>query len=211
MPEPIRLWGAGTSRTLRPVWVAEELQIPYELMPIGPRTGETETPEYGALNPKRKIPFLEDGDFRLSESVAICRYLIEAYPGESIYRPSGMSERAREDEWCCYFYGELDESALYVMRRHGDLGHLYGASAEVVASAGRYADRHLGVIEQQMAGSEFVMAGGFGLADVLLMTCLDWAVAYGLDLPPGLADYRQRINGRDAYQRAIAENFKNRD
>lgn len=210
MSEPVRFWGAGTSRTLRPIWVAEELGIPYELMPIGPRTGETQTPEYGALNPKRKIPFLEAGAFQLSESVAICRYLIETHPGETIYRPSSATERAREDEWCCYIYGELDESALYVMRRHGDLGYIYGASAEVVESAGEYADRHLGVIDQQLADRAYVMAGGFGLADVLLMSCLDWAVAYGRELSSGLADYRRRIGDRDAYQRAIAANFENR-
>ena len=48
MPGRITLWGAGTSRTLRPIWVAEELGVPYDLQPIGPRTGETQTAEYGA-------------------------------------------------------------------------------------------------------------------------------------------------------------------
>ena len=37
----INIWGAGTARTLRPIWVAEELGLEYELMPIAPRSGET--------------------------------------------------------------------------------------------------------------------------------------------------------------------------
>ncbi len=208
MSQPIRLWGTQTSRTLRPIWVAEELGIPYELVSFGPRTGETQSADYTRLNPKQKIPFLEDGDFHLSESVAICRYLIDRYPDDCIYQPISAMDRAREDEWCSYIYGELDESALYVMRRHGDLGHIYGASPEVVASAARYADRHLHVIDRQLADGDFVLKGGFGLADVLLMTCLDWAVVYGLELPGSLAAYRERISQRDAYRRAVAVNFR---
>ena len=50
----LELWGAGTARTLRPIWMAEELGLPYELYPIGPRTGETQTEDYTSLNPKQK-------------------------------------------------------------------------------------------------------------------------------------------------------------
>ena len=41
--DKIKLWGAGTTRTLRPIWMAEELGIDYELVYIGPRTGETQS------------------------------------------------------------------------------------------------------------------------------------------------------------------------
>ena len=75
MAKVIKLWGAGTARTLRPIWMAEELEINYELFPIGPRTGETQTPEFTKINPKQKIPALQHGEFNLSESLAICRYL----------------------------------------------------------------------------------------------------------------------------------------
>lgn len=208
MNHSITLWGAGTSRTLRPVWIAEELGIPYDLKPIGPRTGETQSEEYTRLNPKQKIPLLVDGTFRLSESVAICRYLITNHPGENIAVPSTPAERAREDEWCCYIYGELDETSLYVMRRHGDLGHIYGAAPEVVASAAKYASRHLQVIVGEMRDRPTVMSFGFGLADVLLVSCLDWAAAYGLELPDVLVAYRSTIAQRPAYGRAVAANFK---
>ena len=67
----ITLWGAGTSRTIRPIWIAEELGLRYKLKRIGPRTGETQTESYTLLNPKQKIPFLEDGSLQLSESVVM--------------------------------------------------------------------------------------------------------------------------------------------
>ena len=206
-PRRIQLWGAGTPRTLRPIWVAEELGIGYDLEPIGPRTGETQTPEYTALNPKQKIPFLIDGDVRLSESVAICRYLIASYAGDSrIWRPRSELERAREDEWCCYVYGEIDETGLYVIRRHQDLGHIYGKSPEAVESAARYVRRHLDVVERHLADRDYLVDSEFGLADLLLTTCLDWAAYCGIELPPAVARYRERIASRPAYQRAMKAN-----
>ena len=78
------IWGAGTPRSFRPIWVAEELGIEYQHRAIGPRTGETQTPEYQRLNRKQKIPFLQDGEIKISESVAICRYLREKYSNGSI-------------------------------------------------------------------------------------------------------------------------------
>jgi glutathione S-transferase len=204
----IRLWGAGTARTLRPIWVAEELGISYDLAPIGPRTGETQTPEYTALNPKQKIPFLIDGDVHLSESVAICRYLIASHPGDSpIWRPRNERERAREDEWCCYVYGEIDETGLYVIRRHQDLSHIYGDSPTAVESAASYVRRHLDIIERHLANRDHLMEQGFGLADLLLTTCLAWAAYCGIELPTALARYRERITNRPACQRAMAANL----
>lgn len=203
----VTLWGAGTARSLRPIWVAEELGLAYELKPIGPRSGETRTPEYTRLTRKQKIPYMQDGDVGLSESVAICRYLVEAYPNGNIWSPVTLAERAKMDEWCCYVYGDIDESGLYVMRRHGDLAQIYGGAPDVVASAADYVRRHLDVLSEHLRGREFLMDGGFGLADLLLQTCLDWAVHCRIGLPAGLETYRRSIATRPAYRKAMAINY----
>ena len=96
----LEFWGSGTARTLRPIWMAEELNLKYELNPIGPRTGETLTPEYSALNPKQKIPLIKHGDFLLSESVAICRYLQSISSTKITHSPENRQIQAKEDEWC---------------------------------------------------------------------------------------------------------------
>ena len=59
----LTLWGVGTSRTIRAHWAMHELNLPYKTKPIGPRTGETKTAEYTRLNPRQKVPLLQDGDF----------------------------------------------------------------------------------------------------------------------------------------------------
>jgi glutathione S-transferase len=207
MTGTIRLWGTGTSRTLRPIWVAEELGLSYDLTPMGPRTGETQTPEYTQLNPKQKIPLLIDAYVQLSESVAISLYLADQYEGGDLFRPRNAVERARLQDLCCYVYGELDETSLYVMRRHGALGQVYGAAPGVVSSAAAYASRHLNVLNGLLDDRPFLLPEGFSVADILLQTCLDWALAYNLSLPDKLSLYRERIAQRPAYQRACAINF----
>lgn len=204
----MKIWGVGTARTLRPIWVAQELGLDYELEPIGPRTGETQTADYTAMNRKQKVPFLIDGEVRLSESVAICRYLIEAYPSNELKPAVTLNDRVKEDEWCCYIYGEIDETSLYVMRRHRDLSEIYGAAEGVVKSAAAYAARHLQVLGEYLADREYLMADGFSLPDILLMTCLDWAMFYDVATPPALQQYRNKIAQRPAYQKAMMINYK---
>jgi len=204
----MKIWGAGTARSFRPIWVAEELGLDYELNPIGPRTGETKTPEYKALTRKQKIPFLVDGDIRLSESVAICRYLINAYPSAELSAPKSVKESAKEDEWCCYVYGEIDETSLYVMRRHQDLAEIYGASEQVVKSAAAYAAFHFGVLDEHLSKQDYLMDRGFSLPDILLVSCIDWAMFYNVGVPNSLQAYRSRIAQRPAYQRAMQINYK---
>jgi glutathione S-transferase len=70
----LTLWGVGTSRTIRAHWAMHELGLAYQTRAIGARTGETKTAEYTALNPRQKIPLLQDGDFCIGESAAIVAY-----------------------------------------------------------------------------------------------------------------------------------------
>ncbi len=51
------------------------------------------------------------------------------------------------------------------------------------------------------------MDGGFSLPDLMLVSCLDWALFYGLELPETLNHYRDRIAERPAYARAMQVNY----
>ena len=201
------LWGFGTPRSFRPIWVCKELGLDYQHHTIGPRTGETQQPAFTELNRKQKIPFYRDSDLSLSESVAICRYLAHQSDGAILYVPDTKHSVAKEDEWCAYIYGEIDETGLYVMRRHGDLGAIYGESPEVVSAAADYVARHLNVVANYLGEQESLMSGGFGLADILLMSCLDWCIAYGVALPAEIQRYYEIHAARPAYGRAMRINY----
>ncbi len=79
MTNGLILWGVGTTRTIRAHWALHELGLSYKSRPILPRSGETKTPEYTALNARQKIPLLQDKDLTIGESAAIVAYLAQKY------------------------------------------------------------------------------------------------------------------------------------
>ncbi len=140
----LHLWGATTSRTLRAVWALHELSLDYVAHPILPRTGVTKTPEFTRLNPRQKIPVLQDGDFTIAESPAIIAYLSDTYgTDDNRLVPRAGRLRATWLEWCFHIAMELDATSLYVMRRHRDLKHIYGEAPVAVESASQYFETQL--------------------------------------------------------------------
>src|SRR5262245_4943670 len=147
------LWGVGSHRTMRPHWALHELSVPYETEPIGSRSGETQTAEYSLLNPRQKIPLLQDGEFTIAESPAIIIYLAEAYSGGKVQLiPDGQRARAQLLEWSLFIAMELDATSLYVVRRHSGLKSIYGAAPAAIDAAKAYFFEQLGHVDQALRG-----------------------------------------------------------
>jgi glutathione S-transferase len=203
------VWGVGTSRTMRVHWRLEELGLEYECHPIQSRTGETLTDECRRLNPRHKIPVLRHGSLVLTESAAIIQYLSETFPhATEVYVPSDAVGRARLHECCYFIMSELDAGSLYVVRRHDGLQQIYGEAPTAVESAKNYFRHNVEAMAARI-GSEnsYVCGDRLSVADILLMTCLDWAVSCGISLPEAVTHYRQRVVLRPAYQAALKKNF----
>jgi glutathione S-transferase len=211
MDPKLVLWGVGTSRTIRAHWALHELDLPYESRPILPRSGETKTPEYTALNARQKIPLLMDGDFRIGESAAIVAYLAGTYSTpDHVLIPQERSLQAKWLEWCFFVVAELDSTSLYVMRRHGTnngLAHIYGEAPAVVSKAAEYFREQLRYVDVALAdGRTYLMGDQFTTADIILTTCLTWAIDYGVGICDSAQPYLERIKARPAYLRAAAAN-----
>ncbi len=200
----ITLWGAGTSRTLRPHWALTELGVEYVSKPIGPRTGETQTAEFRVLNPKEKVPVLVDGNFVLTESAAIVTYLGDRFGG--LTPDTGTVERARYNEWMSYILMELDAHTLYVMRKHGDLKHLYGEAPAAMETARAGFEKQLRWARPRIEEVDYLVGEAFTGVDILMTTCLDWAVAYGFKLDGSFRDYRSRQHQRPSFEAAVRRN-----
>jgi len=209
---PLILWGVTTSRTIRAHWALHELGLTYESRPIQPRTGETKTAEYTKINPRQKVPALQDGDFTIAESPAIVAYLSNTYgTAANALVPDDARGLARWLEWCFHIAMELDATSLYVMRRHMDLKHIYGEAPVAVDGAAEYFQTQLRHVEQALQdGRSYLVRDRFSSADILLTTCLEWAVAYKVPVSQSCLDYLARITAREAYVAGRAANRPNK-
>lgn len=94
--------GAGSPYAWR-VWLAlEHKQIPHRVKPLSFSGGDLKQPEFLALNPRGKVPVIEDGEFVLYESAAILEYLEDAYPdyGRRLF-PGSVRQRALVRRMVC--------------------------------------------------------------------------------------------------------------
>ena len=202
------LWGAATARTLRAHWMLHELGLDYETRPIGSRTGETATAELTRLNPRQKIPLLQDREITLAESAAIVTYLAETYGQAAGLIPPPLSvQRAAYFEWCFFIMTELDAHTLYVIRKHTNLAGLYGeAPAAVRAAREGFAKQALVADQTLTRRGPFILGASFTGADILLATCLGWAERLEVPLTATLRDYLERTTSRPAYGLAHSAN-----
>jgi glutathione S-transferase len=83
---PIELfWISGSPFSWRVMLTLEAKQIPYTSRLLQASKGEHKNPDFLALNPRGKVPTLRDGDFVLSESLAIMQYLDVKYASNPMF------------------------------------------------------------------------------------------------------------------------------
>ena len=171
----------------------KETGINVPIVQLNVRDGDQFKEPYNSMNPFHCVPFLELGNgIVISESLAICKYLQNTFSSNNLFIPQTAQELAEEDEWCSFIYGELDETCLYVMRRHYDLTDIYGSAPHVVDACREYLKRQFLVIDEYLENKKSLLDQGFGVADIFLVSCLDWAVFYEFEMPKNIKIYKER-------------------
>ncbi|XP_071491377.1 glutathione S-transferase theta-1-like [Diadema antillarum] len=86
-------------------------KIPFELENVETLEGEQKRPEFQAINPMMRVPAMKDGDFCLSETVAIFRYLTAKYPNDfpDHWYPADIERRAKVDEYMAFHHQGVRE------------------------------------------------------------------------------------------------------
>ena len=108
----MKLYCHPASTTSRPIMLfAAESGIALDIQVIDLFTGEHVQPPYVGMNPNRLLPLLEDGDFRLTESSAILKYLADK-TNSSLY-PKDLQQRARVNERMDWINTQLCRDLAY--------------------------------------------------------------------------------------------------
>jgi glutathione S-transferase len=103
----LQIYGIARTRAFRALWVAKELGIDYEHLPIEIGDAGARTPEFLAINPNGRLPVIVDGDFVLFESLAITMYLAKKHSPGKLY-PASLEGEARTWQWSLWAVTEVD-------------------------------------------------------------------------------------------------------
>jgi glutathione S-transferase len=192
----LTLFHAPRSRSSRMVWLLEEVGEPYEIRYVGIRRGDGS----GALDaenphPHGKVPALVHDGTVVTESIAICLYLSEAFPAARVGPQPGEPGRADYLKWLAYYAGVVEPSLttrfMKVETPRGTAGWAPWEEVEPVIAA-------------QLGEGPWFLGERFTTADVLIGSLLQWA---GPMFPERAAyeAYKARITARPALQRALAK------
>jgi len=200
----IHLYHCVDARSFRPLWVLEEMRLPYELtvLPFPPRVL---APEYKKINPLGTIPLLLDGATRMTESAAIGHYLATRHG------PSLLAVDVAEDDYGAFLnWTHFGEATLTfpqtLVLRYSLLEPEAHRLPQVADAYAQWFLARLRAIEAALEGRDWLCAGRFTVADVsvgyalLLASFLKLHDQFG----PNVTAYWQRLQQREGYQRARA-------
>ncbi|MCM2291838.1 glutathione S-transferase family protein [Allorhizobium sp. BGMRC 0089] len=207
----LKVYGCYKSRATRVLWLAEELELAFEHIPVvqavklaDPLAADapinTQSPAFLAINPFGAIPAIEDDGLVLFESLAITLYLAKQYGGEM--GPKDLEEDAQMMQWALFAATEIESNALKISRIAADQRLESEAGKAEAEVAARLLKRPLAVLEAYFSKNDFAVADRFTVADINLAEVVRYAQPYTplMEAHPRLAAWLTRMQARPAFK-----------
>jgi glutathione S-transferase len=157
----LTIYGVHRSRASRNIWLATELGVPFELVPvvqryrlkepIPPEVVHTKSPSFLKVNPNGHIPTIDDDGVVLHESLAINLYLAKKHGGP--LAPASVVEDGEMTMWALWAATEVEPHSLSIAQQ--------GASEPAIAAL----RAPFAVLDQALADG-FLVGGRFTVADL---------------------------------------------
>lgn len=173
-----------------------EKGLAFETVTLDLDAAQNQTVDFAQLSLTQRVPTLEDGNFALSESSAICEYLEEAYPDVAVY-PADLHQRARARQVQAWLRSDL----LPIRQERSTLVVFYGHKMPPLSAVAQAAAHKLiSAAQALLAGNPDYLFGEWSIADVDLAVMLNRLILNGDPVPAELVDYAQRQWQRPSVQ-----------
>jgi glutathione S-transferase len=171
----MKIFGHPMSTCTRKVLMTlAETNTPYEFVMVDFAKGEHKQAPHLARQPFGQVPTLQDGDFELYESRAMCRYINDKTNGPLV--PRDLADRARMEQWISVETSNFTGPVMKFVFKH--IFHRE-QTPEALAAAGEQLDNALAIMDKQLASHPFIAGGTFTLADICFMPYIE----YGMGTP----------------------------
>lgn len=195
------------SRSDRIVWLAEELEIPYELVRHLRDPQTFRAPDsLRVISPLAKAPVIEDQGTVVVESAVICDYLLDQY-GQGRLRPSAGTPGRLE---YAYWMAAAESTLMYpVLIDVLSTMTQSDAPALISFAIGEYKTM-FDHIERNLAKHHYIAGDSFTAADVMVYYTITLGAGTAIPMPtrapiadyPLIRDYLARLEARPAWQKS---------
>jgi glutathione S-transferase len=199
----IKLYAIPRSRGIRNLWLAGELGIDLEMVPVSPAEAKAHA-GLAAINPNGRVPAIDDGGFQMFESLAINLYLAKKQGGP--LAPKDLQEDAHMTMWSMWAAADVEPHAIVVLR-HGAMLPEPERKPELITQAMTALERPLKALEGVLAGGDNLVGGRFTVADLNVASVLSFLTLAKADLSayPKVAAFVARCYDRPAAKSAMAK------
>ena len=196
----------NNSRSQRILWLLEELELDYELKCYQrDATTNLAPPELEAVHPLGKSPVVTDGSNTIIESGAIIDYILRVHGQGRLIPAPGTVDHEQYLQWL--HYGEGSAMLPLMLRMY--TGRLPDGGAALQPRINDELNRHLGYMDRSLEGVDWFVANTFSGADIQLSFVAELApLLHPTGTFPNLAAFRDRLQARPAYTKALAKGGK---
>jgi glutathione S-transferase len=198
----ITVYGGQTSRSLRVVWLLEEMGLPYRVRQVD-MLAATPDAEFLAVNPAYYLPAIQDGDVTMVESIAIMEYLMARYG------PTPLAPAPDDPAFPAYQqFLHLGEAGLATLMMVPLVSRFLAPEAERdnwgARQARAWVEKRLALVRTRLARSPWLAGEAFTAADISVTYALRLGSLHaGFVLGDAEQAYLERVTGRDAFKRAM--------
>lgn len=198
----IKLYHLPRTRSVRIIWLLEELGLDYEVEVL---TGDTKSaPAFLKISPFGKVPAIEDGDLVLTESVAIVQYILSEYGQGRLHPPVDSKEYAQFLQWLNFGEATLMQPIAEVIVNKLFRPEEHQHQFSIDNGTKNFSDMAR-VIDGVLANSDYLVGDAFTAADIVTGYSLNVADMLGLisaiDDIAHLRDYIDRLRSREAFKK----------
>lgn len=190
----MKLYDGGRAPNPRRVRIfLAEKDISVDVEPVDLGAMAHRSPEFTAINPQQLTPVLvlDDGTV-IAESIAICRYFEEIFPDPPLFGARAIS-RARVEMWQRRVELGLFAAVAAVFRHlHPAMAQMESPQVPEWGEANKARVRAaLALLDDHLAGSEYLCEDGFSVADITGLVALDFMKPAKLAIPEEFAHVRR--------------------
>jgi glutathione S-transferase len=197
----MKLWHCNGARSLRPLWALEEMGLDYELelLPFPPRLFQR---EYLGVNSLGTVPYFVDGDTTMTESSAICQYLVDRYEQYEFGLRPAHPEYGAYLNWLHHADATLTFPQTITMRYK--VLEPTPEKRAVAEDYGKWYLARLRMLNVHLENHDYLVDGRFTVADIAVGYALHLGVAlkFSRHYAPQTLAYLERLQSRPAFQRA---------